>query len=444
MTQPSSLAATIVVAVTCTAIVIAILLSLRTRAHPRTGTPTDRGTQNSLLRAVLAHSPSALYVKDLNGRFLYVNNAFLTTFGVTEAGVLGQTDDYLNPTLAPLRQANDRRAHAGPIHLEETAEVDGEHRTYESQKFPLYDPDGQLYAICGTTLDVTDQRRAARAADRANAETIAIAHAATDHLSALNQAIRAPMKGVLALSTRLMGTHLDITQRRYAIAIHAAGNSLLNVVSDGLDHALNGDPVEPTPGVALVAEAPARRGPDTPAGDLPDLRLRAAAGRGPAGWPSPDGPTTAGLRILVVGTGPDRPVLEDDLRRWHMVVTSTHTASAALTTLRAAAVHGRPFEVLLLDADPGDIDTTELPGLVIAADDIPDTRIVILNRTPSPGDATSTCLAKPVHRSALYELLAQDRPAQPLPVTFAPGAKTPIRPEGTRTASPVPHRNGSW
>jgi CheY-like chemotaxis protein/HPt (histidine-containing phosphotransfer) domain-containing protein len=130
---------------------------------------------------------------------------------------------------------------------------------------------------------------------------------------------------------------------------------------------------------------------------------------------------TGRLRILVVGAGSDRAALEDDLRRWQMSVTAADTAATALAALRDAAAHGRPYDLLLLDADPGDVDTAGLARLVNADDDIPGVHIVVLNEHPPAGRADDpgapTYLPKPVHRSALYDLLAQSMAAVvPVPV----------------------------
>src|SRR6185295_8049515 len=87
-----------------------------------------------------------------------------------------------------------------------------------------------------------------------------------------------------------------------------------------------------------------------------------------AGAPTATVPDTSGLRLLVVGAaGPDR------------------TAPAAITALRDAAGHGRPYDLLILDADPGDVDTAGLARMVHADDTIPAVHTVVLNETPPAG-----------------------------------------------------------
>ena len=141
--------------------------------------------------------------------------------------------------------------------------------------------------------------------------------------------------------------------------------------------------------------------------------------------------TATGLRTLVVGTGADRAGLETDLRHWEFTVATADTAAAALATLREAAGHGRAYDVLLLDADPGDVDTAALARAVTADPAIPAVHVVVLNATADLGDG-ATHLPKPVHRSDLYDLLAQSMTAvAPLAVPAAPATVTPPAARGT-------------
>jgi PAS domain S-box-containing protein len=522
-------------------------IELRERvAEGRAQAEGERDAHAAMLRAVIANSQSAIYVKNLDGRYLLTNKTFQDTFGVTEDEILGQTDHYLDPELAPTWRANDRRAHHGPVNIEET---DGTGRHYDSRKFPLYDANGTLYAICGVSLDVTDLHEATRTAEHARDEALAQSQIKSDFLATMSHEIRTPMNGVLGLATLLLGTDLDTTQRRYATGIHSAGNALLGVINDILDFSKieagkvildNHDfdlgavladtaalvtPAADDKGLTVVT----RRGPHLPAtvrgdgGRLRQILINLAGnavkftgkgsitvradlvptrpgsdahvirfevtdtgigitptdaehlfqpftqadasttrtyggtglglaisrrlteamggtigvdsepGQGSTFWceipfEPATGPTTTpahttGLRILVTGTGPDRTDLEADLRRWHMTVTTADTATEAVQTLRDAARSGRPYDLLLLDADPGDVDTGGLARLVAADPAIPAVHTVVLNDRPPTGPTgpgAPTYLPKPVHRSALYDLLAQSLTATPAPVTSIP------------------------
>jgi signal transduction histidine kinase/DNA-binding response OmpR family regulator len=67
-----------------------------------------------------------------------------------------------------------------------------------------------------------------RAAEGANA-------AKTTFLAMMSHEIRTPMNAVLGMATTLLETHLSFEQRRYVVAIHNAGDSLLEILNDILD-----------------------------------------------------------------------------------------------------------------------------------------------------------------------------------------------------------------
>jgi len=51
----------------------------------------------------------------------------------------------------------------------------------------------------------------------------------------MSHEIRTPMNAVLGMATTLLDTHLNAEQRRYVVAIHNAGDSLLEILNDILD-----------------------------------------------------------------------------------------------------------------------------------------------------------------------------------------------------------------
>jgi PAS domain S-box-containing protein len=118
--------------------------------------------EESCLRQILDNTTAVVYVKDREGRFLFVNRHFLRVFQLEEAAVIGRRgQDLFPPAIAAAHEYNDRRVLAADaaIEFEETAPLaDGEH-TYLSSKFPLRDRAGQTYAVCGISTDITERKR---------------------------------------------------------------------------------------------------------------------------------------------------------------------------------------------------------------------------------------------------------------------------------------------
>ena len=114
------------------------------------------------LQAFFENSPNLVFIKDREGRYLYVNRGFKRVLSVADEHIIGKRDDELFPAeQAAAFQANDRQVlQAGvPIEFEETAlEADGQH-TSIVHKFPLFSADGEIYAIGGIVTDITERKK---------------------------------------------------------------------------------------------------------------------------------------------------------------------------------------------------------------------------------------------------------------------------------------------
>ncbi|HKO30746.1 MAG TPA: PAS domain S-box protein, partial [Nitrospiraceae bacterium] len=118
------------------------------------------------LRAILDHSPGLIFLKDLEGRYLDVNQQFERTFHLTRQDIIGKTDrDIFPPAQATAFRNNDLTVlkAARPLQFEEVAlHSDGFHTSIVS-KFPLRRLDGTPYAVCGITTDITQRKQAEEA-----------------------------------------------------------------------------------------------------------------------------------------------------------------------------------------------------------------------------------------------------------------------------------------
>ena len=114
------------------------------------------------LQAIMDHSPAVVYLKDKEGRYLFVNNEFEKLFGARRLDVIGKTDHDIFPKeFADELRRNDeavfREGHA--LDSEEMAPVNNVLHIYASVKFPLYNESSEIYAICGISTDITERRK---------------------------------------------------------------------------------------------------------------------------------------------------------------------------------------------------------------------------------------------------------------------------------------------
>jgi PAS domain S-box-containing protein len=138
------------------------------------------------IQTIFDHAPLAVFVKDLEGRFTFTNRSFDELFNFPKGYTLGKVDaDFLPPEVARANRENDAAAlQAGrPIEFEEAIPAkDGVH-IYWAAKFPLRDPDGTAYAVCGVASDITRLRRAEEERAALQARVIEAQHEALRELS---------------------------------------------------------------------------------------------------------------------------------------------------------------------------------------------------------------------------------------------------------------------
>jgi PAS domain S-box-containing protein len=196
------------------------------------------GRERNRLTAILDNTAAVVYLKDLNGRYALINRGFEALFHVTREQVLGKTAHDLFPEeIADVFWANDKKAleAEGPVEFEEVATQDDGPRTFVSVKFPLHDPDGRAYAICGIATDITERKRAEEAAHRAKDEAERTNQAKSEFLSRMSHELRTPLNAILGFAQLLEMDHLDAGQIEGVQQILKGGKHLLDLINEVLD-----------------------------------------------------------------------------------------------------------------------------------------------------------------------------------------------------------------
>jgi len=124
----------------------------------------------SRLRSILDNTPARIWIKDLEGKYLYLNapRAFADDPDWLQDFLGREDSDIMAPSLAAEQQATDREVveSGSPVESEVVAPAPHGPRTYLTVKFPLRDQNGDIYAVAGVATDITKRAKVTEAVRR--------------------------------------------------------------------------------------------------------------------------------------------------------------------------------------------------------------------------------------------------------------------------------------
>jgi len=198
------------------------------------------------LQAVLDNTTSVIYVKDIEGRYLLVNKQLSAVTGLQSEEFLGKKDsDLFALENAQVFQSNDQKVIAQKTILEfqeVLPQADGNH-TYISIKAPLCDEQGNPYAVCGISTDITKQTSIKEKLNHTNTELVraketaeAANQAKSEFLARMTHELRTPLNAILGFTQILCrNPRLENKQKQYLDTILRSGKHLLELINDILD-----------------------------------------------------------------------------------------------------------------------------------------------------------------------------------------------------------------
>jgi PAS domain S-box-containing protein len=161
------------------------------------------------LQAIVDHSPSGIFVKDMDGRYVVASQAFLEPLGLQRTDVLGRTAAEIWPEYVDPRGDDERDVVRGSDSFTRDDVVqlaDGPH-TMMTVRFALRDDDGRIVGMAGIATDVTDRTRAESALAERERLLETIVQASPDIVTILDHA--GQVREVSQASSRILGYDID-------------------------------------------------------------------------------------------------------------------------------------------------------------------------------------------------------------------------------------------
>ena len=116
----------------------------------------------TLIRGIMDNSGSIVVVKNPQGQYIMVNKEVENLLGMESGQIIGKTpfdiytNDKANKILSDDRKVIESR---NVLKIEDQLDFNGEIRTFEGTRFPLINSDGEVYAVCTVTMDITEHKK---------------------------------------------------------------------------------------------------------------------------------------------------------------------------------------------------------------------------------------------------------------------------------------------
>ena len=117
-----------------------------------------------LLRTIVSALPDMVWLKDIDGRYIFCNQMFERFFGAAESTIIGKTDyDFVSQQMADLFREYDQRAvNNGKSSMNEECVTfaDDQHVAYlETIKTPIWNVQGELIGVLGIARDISERKK---------------------------------------------------------------------------------------------------------------------------------------------------------------------------------------------------------------------------------------------------------------------------------------------
>lgn len=193
-----------------------------------------------LLQAILDYSPSLIFVKDIDSKYLIINKKFENIFRLIGRDIIGKDDNVFNSVDASagfhaddqwvIRNKEQKR-------VVQVLDTPAGPRNYMVTKFPLMKASGEVGGVCGIAVDISDQIQREKELELARQKAEEAEKTQEHFLAHVSHEIRTPLNGIMGMTGLLKETALTEEQEDYVKIIFNSSETLLYLINDLLDTA---------------------------------------------------------------------------------------------------------------------------------------------------------------------------------------------------------------
>ncbi len=212
----------------------------------------DVEQQRMFLRRVIDFTPSMIFVKDYDGKFVLVNQKLAEIYNTPPEQLIGKGDSDFNPNNAEvaafLKADQEVIESATPLFIpeESVTNAEGETRWFQTTKVPIVSVDGEVRQVLGLSTDITERKRAEAEREKLIRDLQAAKRIAeensrlkSDFLATMSHEIRTPLNAIEGFTSIMLtgmgGAQYNDKTERYLDRINANSKRLLALVNDFLD-----------------------------------------------------------------------------------------------------------------------------------------------------------------------------------------------------------------
>lgn len=213
----------------------AVCKDLLSRKHPLYDS-------KSILNALIREVTEVVWVKDLQGRYLLINEAGARVFGKEMDDIIGKSDEelFVYETYQKIRDTDlavIQRGEASTVEDTLTT-LEGKQRTYVATKSAYKDEDGNIQGVLGLIRDITERKKMEEDLRAAKNMAEAANRKKNNFLASMSHELRTPLHTIITGSNialeGILGP-LDDKVKEYFWLINGSGQHLLQIIDELLD-----------------------------------------------------------------------------------------------------------------------------------------------------------------------------------------------------------------